>query len=335
MLANTKAKSERRRRWTRRVVANVTGALVLLSASASLSGCIHRTDAQKLADSGALAANTLANYYDTLGQQVDDIYEMESFSNALRGIPRDRDYEQELQETREALQRRSRLARQLAASYQSLRDLSSYDASGEISNSFGNLSQALIGIPPLKGIGKSTSSAPVDPQKLLSKGASLLAGWKQSRDIQKAVRAMTDTLEGLSTLFTHELPACQSISEEYVEKAGVIANELAKKNLVNAWPLLEHDLQVFGLKPANPNVPPADPAVIKALAQVVQARSFRLQGLSDQAGQNLMDALNHQLTSQHQFLAKQGISTADAQTALETASSLLNEIAKQRSATKP
>lgn len=52
---------------------------------------------------------------------------------------------------------------------------------------------------------------------------------------------MTETLEGLNNLFANELPACQPLSQAYVEKAAVIADELIKRSLVVTWPLLEED----------------------------------------------------------------------------------------------
>ena len=300
-------------------------------------GCINRTDAQKLAESGLATASTLASYYDALGQKVDDLVEMEAFNNVLRGLtPADtRSYQEEMQHTKEALQRRSRLARQLAASYQSLKDLSSYDASGEVSNSFGKLSQALAGIPPLTSLSKTASAGPaVDPSQLLSKGLSFLASWKQSRDIDQAVRGMTETLEGLDALFLNELPACQSVAEEHVEKTSVLASELIKKNQVIVWPLLEQDLESIGLKLAHPDQPPNDQAVAAALAAVVQARASRLQTLANSAGQSLLDSLNRQLSSQRQFQAKQGISVSDIQAAIEKANAYLDEMAKQRQSAK-
>jgi hypothetical protein len=175
-------------------------------------GCINNKDGQKLADSGLAVANSLANYYDTLDQQVDDLVEVEAFSDVLRGLTSSdsQSYQQEMQQTKEALQRRARLARQLASTYQSLKDLSSYDASGEVSSSFDKLGEALAGIPPLKSLSASASAtAPVDPSQLVSKGAGLVASWKQSRDIEKAVNGVTETLDGLTKLFGHELPACQ------------------------------------------------------------------------------------------------------------------------------
>ena len=300
-------------------------------------GCINRTDAQKLAESGLATASTLASYYDALGQKVDDLVEMEAFNNVLRGLtPADtRSYQEEMQHTKEALQRRSRLARQLAASYQSLKDLSSYDASGEVSNSFGKLGQALTGIPPLTSLSKTAPAGPaVDPSQLLSRGLSFLASWKQSRDIEQAVRGMTVTLEGLDALFLNELPACQSVAEEHVEKTSVLASELIKKNQVIVWPLLEQDLESIGLKLAHPDQPPNDQAVAAALAAVVQARASRLQTLANSAGQSLLDSLNRQLSSQRQFQAKQGISVSDIQAAIEKANAYLDEMAKQRQSAK-
>jgi hypothetical protein len=296
-----------------------------------VAGCVNRTDAQKLADSGLSAASTLAAYYGTLSQQVDDIFEMEAFSNSLRGIPRDPNYEKLVQDNQAALLRRARLARQLAASYQSLKDLSSYDASGSVSDSFDKLGKAVTGsLPPLKGLGASAAGAPIDAEKLFSTVAGWLASWKQSKDLQKAVRGMTETLTALDKLFAQELPACQSISEERVLKASVIASELIQKKQVNAWPLLQQDLDGIGLKLAHPDTPPTDDDINKALAQVVRARSVHLQGLADSAGQDLLTALNQQLAAQERFQANQGISVTDIQTAVEKASDLLGQIENQK-----
>jgi hypothetical protein len=309
-------------------------AVVTLAAAV---GCVNRTDAQKLSDSGLSLANSLANYYDTLGKQVDDLVEMEAFNDVLRGIPTTdfRTYEDRMEQSKEALERRARLARQLAATYQSLRDLSSYDASGEVSNSFDQLGKSLAGIPPLQSLSASSAAGPpADPGQLLSKGAGLLASWKQSRDIGKAVESVTETLSGLDTLFGRELPAYQSISAEKVEKTSALAGALIKKKQVIVWPLLEQDIESIGLKLAHPDQPPSDPALTGGLAAVVQARAERLQSLADSAGQSLLDGLNRQLASQRQFQAKQGISVSDIQVAVEQANAYLDEIAAQKQSAK-
>lgn len=300
-------------------------------------GCINNKDGQKLTDSGLAIANSLANYYDTLDQQVDDLVEAEAFNDVLRGLTSSdsQSYQQEMQKTKEALQRRARLARRLALTYQSLKDLSSYDASGEVSGSFDKLGEALAGIPPLNRLSASASAtAPVDPSQFVSKGAGLLASWKQSRDIEKAVKGITETLDGLTKLFDHELPACQSITAEHVEKISVLAGELIKKNQVNAWPLLEQGLESIGLQLAQPDQPPNDQAIAGALAEVVHARAIRLQGLANSAGQSLLGGLNGQLTCQRQFQAKKGISVSDVHAAVENANAFLDEIAKGKKSPK-
>lgn len=300
-------------------------------------GCINRKDGQKLADSGLTVANSLTTYYDTLDQQVDDLVEVEAFNDVLRALTSadSQSYQQEMLQTKEALQRRARLARQLAATYQSLKDLSSYDASGEVSSSFDKLGQALVGIPPLKSLSETASTAaPVDPAQVLSKGAGLLASWKQSRDIGKAIKGVTETLDGLTTLFGEELPACQSITAEHVEKISVLAGTLIKKNQVIAWPLLEQDLESIGLKLAHPDQPPNDQVLAGALAEVVRARAIGLQTLANSAGQSLLSGLNGQLTSQRQFQARKGISVSDIHAAVEKANSFLDEIAKGKQSAK-
>lgn len=308
-----------------------------VAAMAFTVGCVNRTDAQRLSASGLAVANSLANYYDMLGQQIDDLIEMEAFNDAIRGFPASdfRTYEVEMEKSEEAIQRRVGLARQLAATYRSLKDLSSYDASGEVSTSFNELSHALTGIPPLKSLTESaTSSGPVDPTQLLSKGAGLLASWRQSRDMTQAVKSVTETFGGVDTLFGRELPAYQSISAEHVEKASVLANELITKNQVIVWPLLEQDLESIGLKLAHPDQPPSDQALAGALTAVVQVRVLRLQTLADSAGRSLLDAMTEQLAAQREFQAKQGVSTTDIQDAVENANAFLDEIAKQRQSAK-
>jgi len=294
------------------------------------AGCENRNDAEKLASAGLSTANGLAAYYDSLGEQLDAIYQMEALSSSLRGLERDPQFDALVLENQAALQRRARMARQLAASYQSLKDLSGYDASGSVTNSFDNLESAITNFPPLKGLGASATSAPVDTGKILSTAAGLLASWKQSRDIKQAVRAMTETLSALDKLYAQELPACQSISEEHVTKASVIAAQLISKRQVNAWPLLEQQLEDIGLKLANPDAPPEDDAVNKALAQVVRARSVHLQRLADSAGESLLTALNQQLDQQKKFEAGEAITVSDVVQAMEKASAFLGQIEKHK-----
>jgi len=256
------------------------------------AGCESRNDAEKLASAGLATANGLAAYYDLLSEHLDAISQMEALSSSLRGLERDPQFDVLVLENQAALQRRARMSRQLAASYQSLKDLSGYDAAGSVTDSFDNLEKAITGFPPLKGLGASGAGAPVDTERLLSASAGMLASWKQSRDLKQATRVMTETLSAIVKLYADELPACQSISEEHVVKTGVIATELIAKKQVNAWPLLEQQLEDIGLKLVNPDGPPEDNDVNKALAQVVRARSAHLQRLANSAGESLLTALN-------------------------------------------
>ena len=289
----------------------------------SLTACRRGTEGKDLAAAGLKTANVMASYYDSLAQDVADTWEMEAFTGTLRELPSDSAAGEQLQETINALNRRKLLAQRLAATYQALEDLASYDASAEVGTAAANLGDAMQGIPGLPG-GLS------NPSGLFSAAATQLVSWKRTRDARKGAETLVGTLESLNTLFQKELPACQSISQERQNKVVIITRYLIQHKMVEAWPLLNKVPRSLGLKWSRDMSPPEDEKTTQALIALAQVRLTRMGMLSSAAGSEISQSLQLLLASHRQFLAKQPVDLATVQAGLQKSSSYLEEIEKLR-----
>ncbi len=290
---------------------------------ASQTACRRSSEGKDLAAAGLKTANVMASYYDSLARDVADTWEMEAFNSAMRGIPFDQSEEQELQKTIDALNRRKLLARRLAATYQALEDLASYDASAEVGAAAGSLGDAMSGMPGLPG-------GMGNPSGLFSAAAGQLASWKQTRDVRKGAEALVSSLESIHSLFQKELPAYQSISEERRNKAAVITDYLIRNKLVAAWPLLDKVPDALGLKWSSGKSPVEDEKAIDALIALARVRLIRMGMLSSAAGTDISESLQLLLTGQRQFLGNQPVDLAALEASLQRCNSSLDEIAKLR-----
>ncbi len=298
-------------------------AVVLLLAG--LTGCVDRSEAERLADSGVKTANTLAAYYESLAQDVTDTWELEAFNGFLRGIPLDERAGQDLATTIDALNRRALLARRLAAAYEALKQLASYDASAQVKAAAGNLGDAMTGLPPLKGS---------NPSPILSSVAADLTAWKQSRDIHRATTLLVGPLEKTHQLFDKEIPLYRSIAEERGNKVAVVADFLITNKMVAALPLLQKVPDALGLSFTGGGSAADDPKTIQAIAALARVRLQRMASLSAGAADGTSQSLAHLVASQQEFLAKRRPSLAEVEAGLQKAQSYLDEIAKLRTQKK-
>ncbi|MDF5733684.1 MAG: hypothetical protein PUP92_38365 [Rhizonema sp. PD38] len=168
-----------------------------------LSGCKPKENVagQSLANTGSKTAGTLASYYESLAEDVNQQPELEIF---YRGIqkPTLPDFQPQdytiLEQEALALRHRAKMAHDLESVYVALQNLSSYNASTEVNKSVDNLTGSLKQIstePKIFGVNTSDVLKPV---------LNGLVEWKRSRSIEKGVKTIQPTLIGIKKLVDEE-----------------------------------------------------------------------------------------------------------------------------------
>lgn len=295
---------------------------LIISLFLATLGCENRVAGQKLAETGIQTANTLAAYYDSLAQDTIDIWEMEASLASLRGVSFDQAQQQLLQTQLEALNRRAAMARRVASAYSALKELSSYDASGEVKGAASDLADAMTNLPGLP-------NTKVSPAGIFASIIGEIAGWKQSRDIRNGSELISKALEKITEMFSKEKEAYASITEERGNKVGEVVSHLIENKMVIAWPLLQKVPDSLGLEWSS-QAPVDDPETIKAMVELARVRIYRLTLLSTAASDDTHRSLMLMIENHRNFHAKKGLSLADVQAGLQKAQSYLNEISKLR-----
>ena len=326
----------------RRVLNSGLALVLLLSSMAGLTGCDNRAEGEALAKSGAAAADTLAKYYDSLIQDTIDTWEFEAFNVSIRNSmsaaaaggaapqnpitfdPRQQDL---LQKRLDALNGRAKLARSLLATYNALKDLSTYDASGAVKGSAEALATEIVGLTRLPQAG-------IDPSNLFGMVAGDIAAWKQSRDIRKGSQILLRLVEDLTKLFDAEKDVYKSITEERGNKAIIVAQYLIENKMVLALPLLQKVPDSLGIKLAGADKPVDNAATIAGLVEMIRVRMLRMATLSAGAADNMRTALGNLATAHHELQAKRGLSLDGVLAAVARAQDYVDEINKLREAKK-
>jgi hypothetical protein len=293
----------------------------------ALMGLICCTDiksGEELAKAGFAAGNTLASYFDSLAQDVVDIWEMEAFIDSIRGISFTEEAQKMLQEQINALQHRAQLARSLADTYKALQDLSSYDASGEVKIATETLTKEVQEMPMLP---KSN----VDPSSILGSVAGDIAAWQQARDIKEGSKLILDLLRKFKQLYDSETEAYKSINLERGNKVSVVVEYLLKKKMVLGIPLLQKVPESLGLPWASSNKPFEDEKSINATIELAKVRIQRMAFLSSDAADGLAKSISLLIENQQNFLKKSGLSLSEMSAALQKTQSYIDEISKLRS----
>jgi hypothetical protein len=298
--------------------------LLLLLLGSGLIGCHNQAEGLKLAETGIATADTMARYYDSLAQDTLDIWEWEAFSSAIRGTSFDDHQQQLLQDQVDALNHRSRLAHRLGSTYRALKELSSYNASGDVKSSAENLAKAIIGLPPLKG-------SSVNPSAIFGKLAEDIVSWKQSKDIRKGSELILRTLQRLVVLFDRESEAYKSIAEERGNKIENVIDYAIRNKIVLSLPLLQKAADTVGLKLAGADKPVDKEEAIVGLIAIASVRARRLAVMSAGAADGILQALEQLVTNHREFRANNGLSLSSALVGIERAQSYLEEIANLRS----
>lgn len=298
-------------------------AVYIALALAGLNGCGNQKAGEELAKAGIAAGNTLGDYYDSLAQDTVDIWEMEAFLASLRGVSLNETQQQELQDQIEALQGRARLARRLVATYNALKTLSSYDASGEVKGAAGKLAEEIREIPVLP-------HSDVNPSNIIGSLAGDIAAWRQSKDIKRGAKLILETLSKLKKLYDQETSQYKSIALERGNKVSGVAQHLLEKKLVIGLPLLQKASEQLGLPWVADKKPVEDEQTIKAVIEMAKVRTQRMAFMSSDAADNVAMSLSMLITNHQGFQNKQGLTLGEMLAAIQKAQFYIDEISKLR-----
>lgn len=205
-----------------------------------------------------------------------------------------------------------------------MKELSSYNASGEVKSAAENLSNTILGLPPLKASG-------VDPSTIFGKLAGDLAAWKQSKDLRKGSVLILQTLERLTVLFDRETEAYKSIPEERANKIENVVDYVIRNKMVLSLPLLQKVVDAVGLKLVGADKPVDKEETILGLVAIARVRAHRVGLLSAGAAVGIHQALEQLVENHREFNASKGLSLDSALAGIEKAQSYLDEINKLRS----
>ncbi len=294
--------------------------LALIFVLVTISGCADQATGVKLADAGSMTANTLADFYKSLILDRLDTLEIAVFTNALDGGTIDETRRLQELAFREvaALQHREQLAHQMTSTYDALKNLSSYDASGEVKQAVQNLVGQLMKTPALRG--------PVDPSSLFGSLAGEVAAWQQSRDIRKGIELLLSNLEKFAVLFEREKPAYNSIAKERGDLiVQVYQRVLIARGQLQLWPEVREMVDKLDLPTSV-----SDPQTAEAYKQLVQVRVRRIWVLSENAADNTGQAISQLVSSHRSFANGKGANLSEIIAFLKKAQSYLDEIAKLR-----
>ncbi len=292
----------------------------------SLTGCDNRAEALELAKVGQATTETMAKYYESLIQDTYDVWDYEAFRLSIVRQPSDPVLTVDgtkLRKRVEELNKRIKLVKNLASTYKSLQELSSYDASGEVSKSVGDLSDSIrgLGIFPDSGI---------NPTAIFQMVAQDLVAWKQSKDIRKGSALILQVLQKLYDLFDKESPAYKSIVEEKGNKIIILMNYLIGKKKVTSLGLLQKIPDSFGLKLVEADKPVEDEDTKRAMIEMITVRGQRIAQMSAQAADGIKQSIAGLIDNHRKLQQKQGLTLSNLMEGLERAKAYIDEINKLR-----
>jgi hypothetical protein len=324
MLAIQDEYSLRKQPTKRRFNIKWTLCIFLTTSLVLSSGCGDRAGAADLANAGATTANALASYYNSLAQDSIDSWEMEAFYDSIQGIPFDQNSQKLYQDRIDALNHRAQMATDLASLYGALTQLSSYDASGQVSGAADRLSKQLTSIPVLSGSG-------VNPASLIGSVAGDLADWKQSKDLRKGSRIIAEALEKIERLFQSEAKLYKSIARERGLSVANVLEYMIQNKMVTTTPLLQQVPQSLGL---TLTTIPTDDKTTNGVIQLARVRLQRLALLSASAADTTDQSLLLLVQNHKDFQNKKQLSLNQVLTGLQKVQVYLDEISQLRAGQK-
>lgn len=308
--------------------------IFVISLSFLTVACDNREEGKKLADAGITSGEKIAEFYDSLAQDAVDTIEFESYLSIENGTPINESARNNFEETIIAIRKRGQMARRLASSYRSLKDLASYDAGGAVKESATNLADSLKGLPILPG-------SSVIPSNIIGMLAEDIMDWKHSGDIRKGSKLLLLTLVKIKELMEKEKEAYESISEERGNKAGRIIESLIKRERVTSLPLLQKVPKSLNLQLIKADEPikckndnSEEDKLCQnfkdSLAEIAKVQFYRLSIASSGAASSALITLDGLIESHNSFGKEKGRGISQALAGIERLQAYLDEIKKLR-----
>ena len=224
---------------TRQLRAVPRTCLCLLICFGLMSACKTSEDATATASQMATTSQDLVAYYSALTNVMDNTIKLEQLQNAFFGTPFDSQDLEQLQQTEQELQKRSDAAKALQSLSASLSKLTGSTVNSDASTAANKLAAELVTI-------KALPTGPPVPAAT-SLAAQAITMLVKEHDERKAAAQMDSAVSAVSSMFTAEKPAYESLYNSYIELAGSLALESIKRNWVDESGLLMSALQPFGL----------------------------------------------------------------------------------------
>jgi len=284
--------TERRARHSRRCQCLLLAFLAILG----LTGCTRsvRPQANKVAAAGKITSEQMAAYYDTLAKDTVDVWEMTAFQRGFSGLPRT-ELTQALQKAYSdrylALLARKRFANTISATYTQFGNLASYDSSEEVIASVGKLNEAVQSLRGRPLIAPGSAAAPVSATSAINALVTELQTVAENRAILRENQRLIALVDRVRAVFDAELPVYQSIADDKRRVYTEAAQGLVRGKAVDSTALVSRVLEAYELKWPTPAPVFTDPNLINAVVEVIEARATPIARISQDAGEEISDAL--------------------------------------------
>ena len=302
---------------------NTAWAGLLASIVLSLFSCADRQQGAALADAGVKASASLSDFYGSLIADVNESTELEAYEGSLRGTPVSEAELKVLNQTATALRARQEVSVAMKSAYTSLKNLSSYDAAGELKKAAASLATSVEGLPMLP-------ASHVDPSALIGDVAGEIAAAKQNHDIVRAAKILQKEIAAIDKLFRSEEPQYQSTIAERGNKVIVVADGLVDLGYLGTAALLEEVPTTLGLEWTGPKEMPGN-TTHEAVKQLMHTRVIRFNNAALAATQAEAQVLAQLRQTQSALIAKEStVNMDDISMWIAKANAYLDDIQKLR-----
>lgn len=302
--------------------------LLWVLAMSSLTGCDNRAEALEFAKSGKTSAETMAKFYESLIKDINDIWELEVFLvnvDREEGDTNEKELKpaqkEKLQTTIDELNKRVKLAQNLAATYRALETLANFDAPSAVKDSATNLASSIKGLKPLEG--------GVDPSQIFGMIAQDITAWKQSKDLRKGSELILLTVQKLQVLFYREMDAYKSISSEKGRKIKRGLSFCINKKNCTTSPLRKF-MEQLDLSPGDVDKASADTQTKFGVLGIVTTRNEKITRMYVSAADGIQQSLTELAANHIKFQNKEVLSLSGIKQGFERAQVYLDAIEKAR-----
>lgn len=220
--------------------------LALLAASALLlaGGCKTSDDAKAAAYQLTITASALGDYYATLDRMLyktDELYKVKAIITPAAVYSAEA--KQSIAKTREEIAKRRALAKELTEVAGAFAQLTRSTAPADVSASATKLESTVEGI---KGSTFKMDSTQVE---IMQTALQALVRFVQERKEREAARELDKFTTSLTTWFSSEEPACNSIGIDYAHQSAAVARALIRTGQVDYSGFIQVAMEPYGLTP--------------------------------------------------------------------------------------